>query len=418
MKEKMAASSGRLGTRRARQALLVAVALGSGAGAYWSARLAYAELLYGRGTPASVERAAVLAPGNVQCDRRKAELAEAPGLNPAKAERALQAVLRARPHDSEALIALGLQAEARSNFVAAERDLVEAAGHDKGYDPRWSLANYYFRREDGRNFWKWARAACEMAYEPTPLFRLLWNRTDDATEILDRAIPNRPEILRQYLAFLMDGPQWESSSAVAKRILERPEVQDVPLLMAYCDRLLAAKRGRDALDLWNALALRGLIAFGQAEPGRGPVNGAFRTPPGGSGFDWRIAPVEGIETAQDQPGLRLSFSGDEPEAWEPLWQYVVLKAGTRYRMAFQYASSGVEQGSGLRWRVVDITGHPEVAAESDELSHEGWGDGSVVFTTPTGMRLGRLVLTYRRAPGTTRIQGSIRLRSIALGRAE
>jgi len=415
----MVAASGRLGTRWARQALLVALALGSGVGAYWSARLAYAELLYGRGTPESVERAAGLVPGNAQYARRKAELAEAAGPNPAKAERALEAVLRARPHDSEALIALGLRAEARGDFAAAERDLLEAAGHDRGYDPRWSLANYYFRREDGRSFWKWARAACEIAYEPTPLFRLLWNRTDDAAEILNRAIPDSPEIQRQYLAFLMDGPRWESAGGVAKRILERPEVQDVPLLMAYCDRLLAAKRGQGALDLWNALGRRGLIAFGQAEPEHGPVNGAFRTPPGGSGFDWRIAPVEGIETAQDAPGLRLTFSGDEPEAWEPLWQYVVLKGGTRYRMTFQYSSSGVEQGSGLRWRVVDITGDdPEVAAESEELVHEGWGDGSVAFTTPAGMSLGRLVLSYRRAPGTTRIQGSVRLRSIALGMAE
>jgi hypothetical protein len=33
------------------------------------------------------------------------------------------------------------------------------------------------------------------------------------------------------------------------------------------------------------------------------------------------------------------------------------------------------------------------------------------------MLLGRLALSYRRAPGKTRIEGSIRLRNVALGRA-
>jgi hypothetical protein len=397
---------------------MVAAALGSGVGAYWSARLAYAELSFGRGTPESVERAAGLAPGNAQYGKRKAELAEAAGLNPAKAEEALEAALQANPGDSETLIALGLRAEARKDFAGAERDLLDAARHDKGYDPRWSLANYYFRRQDGPNFWKWARAASKMAYEPTPLFRLVWNYTGDAGEIFDRAIPDRPEILRAYLAFLLGGPHWEAADTVAKRILDRPGAEDVPVLMAYCDRLLAARRGQDALNLWNSMGRHGVTGFGEIDRERGPVNGDFRTQPGGSGFDWRIQPVEGIAASQDQPGLRLSFSGEEPEACEPLWQYAVPRAGEHYRMTFQYATSGIAEGSGLRWRVLDVTGEPTVIAESEDLANEDWADGSVFFTTPARMSLGRIVLNYRRAPGTTRIEGSIRLRNVALGRAD
>jgi hypothetical protein len=400
-----------------RRALLVAAALGAGVGAYWSVRLAWAEVLYERGTEASVQSAAGLAPGNAEYGRRRAELVEAAEPNPGKAEEALAAVLREKPGDSQTLIALGLHAELRNDFAAAERDLLEAARHDRGYDPRWSLANYYSRRRDGKDFEKWARAACEMAYEPAPLFRLLWNYWEDAGEILDRGIPNQPGILRQYLTFLTGGSHWEAADGVAKRILERPVVEDTPALMAYCDRLLDARRGQDALEVWNALARGGLIGLGKADSERGPVDGGFRTAPSGSGFDWRLAPVEGIEASQDEPGLRLSFSGEEPEECEPLWQYVALKAGARYKMTFEYAASGVAEGSGLRWRVLDITGKPAAIAESENLTKEGWTNGSVFFTTPPGMLLGRLALSYRRAPGKTRIEGSIRLRNVALGRA-
>jgi tetratricopeptide (TPR) repeat protein len=396
--------------------LLLAAALGAGVGAYWSARLAYGEILYGRGTAESVGRAAKLAPGDAQYGRRGAELAEAAGLNAEKAAQALEAVLRAEPGNAETLIKLGLRAEMRNDFAAAERDLLEAARYDRGYDPRWSLANYYFRRQEGENFWRWARAAGEMAYEPAPLFRLLWNYTDDAEKILDRAIPKRPEILRQYLGFLTGGPHWESADSVAKRILERPGTEDVPFLMAYCDRLLDARRGRAALELWNTLGRRKLSGFGELDPARGPVNGGFATSPTNRGFDWRLAAVEGVTASQDTPGVRLSFSGQEPEACDPLWQFLMLEAGARYRMTFEYATSGVAERSGLRWRVEDLSGTPAVIAESDDLAHEGWSDGSVEFTTPAGMLVGRVVLSYRRAPGTTRTEGVIHLRSIALGR--
>ena len=87
-------------------------------------------------------------------------------------------------------------------------------------------------------------------------------------------------------------------------------------------------------------------------------------------------------------------------------------------MTFQYATSGIAEGSGLRWRVLDITGEPTVIAESEDLAHEDWADGLVFFTMPARMSLGRIVLNYRRAPGTTRIEGSIRLRNVALGRVD
>jgi hypothetical protein len=396
--------------------LLVALALAAAVAAYWSARLAYAALLYDRATPRSTQRAAALAPGNARYTMGWAQLAEGAGLGPAETESLLHSVLRAHPADSEALIALGLRAEMRGDFTSAQRDLLAASRSDRGYNPRWTLANYYFRRHEGPNFWKWSRAACNMAYEPAPLFRLLWNYTEDGGEILQRAIPDQPALLRQYLYFLISDPHWDAAASTAQRILQQPQPEDTPVLMAWCDRLLAAARGPQALALWNTLARRNLIEFAPIDPARGPVNPAFLTPPTGAGFDWRLAPAPGIEPSLDRPGLRLNFTGDQPEAWEPLWQYAALEPAATYRLAFQYATTAIPPNSGLRWRILDLTAQPSVLAQSECLSHQDWTIESVLFRTPPALRLARLDLSYRRRPGTVRIEGSVRLRNVTLER--
>ena len=395
---------------------LMAMALAAALAAYWSARLSYAALLYDRATPRTTQRSAALAPGNARYAMGWAQLAEAAGLGPAAAESLLHSVLRAHPGDSEALIALGLRAEMRNDFASAERDLLEASRGDRGYNPRWALANYYFRRHDGPNFWKWARAASAMTSEPTPLFNLLWNYTGDGAEILHRAIPDQPALLRQYLYFLISGPHWDAAASTASRILQRPQPDDTPALMAWCDRLLAAARGPQALALWNALARQNLIEFAPLDPARGPVNPAFETAPTGAGFDWHLAPAPGIEPSLDRPGLRLNFTGEEPEAWEPLWQYAPLEPSSSYRLTFQYATTAIAPASGLRWRVVDLTAQPAVLAQSESLSHQDWQTDSVLFQTPPPLRLARIDLSYRRTPGTVRIEGSIRLRNVTLER--
>ena len=399
-----------------RRPLFLAIALLAALAAWWSARLAFADLLYAQATPQSTRRASELVPGNARYAKGWADLAEGAGLSPAQSESVLQSVLRARPGDSEALIALGLRAELGNDFPAAERDLLQASRTDKGYNPRWTLANYYFRRQDSPNFWKWSRAAAEMAYEPAPLFRLLWNYTDDGPQILQRAIPDRSAIVRQYLGFLIAGPHWDAAAPAAQRLLQRPDPEDAPLLLAYCDRLLAAARGPAALALWNQLARLRLIEFPAIDPARGPVNGAFQTPPSGYGFDWRLNTADGIEVSQDLPGLRIAFTGSQPEACEPLWQYAALLPAARYRLAFEYATTGLSPRSGLRVRTVDLTAQPAVIAESPNLSNDDWQPVTLLFETPPTLTLARLDLSYRRSPGTTRIEGAVRLRNFTLER--
>jgi hypothetical protein len=55
-----------------------------------------------------------------------------------------------------------------------------------------------------------------------------------------------------------------------------------------------------------------------------------------------------------------------------------------------------------------------ILAESENLASEDGAPAALDFTTPPGCRLVRIALQYRRAPGTTRIEGSVVLRRAGL----
>ena len=108
------------------------------------------------------------------------------------------------PYSSAPRIRLGLAAELSGDPSSAERWLLDAARVDHQFEPRWTLANFYFRAANKPDeFWKWMRAALAGSYgDRTPAYELCWRVSDDAREILARAIPDRREVLGSYLAYL------------------------------------------------------------------------------------------------------------------------------------------------------------------------------------------------------------------------
>src|SRR5579859_7881813 len=74
----------------------------------------------------------------------------------------LQRSLELNPYNALADIELSLRYEAQGDFGRAERLLLAAYNIDRTYLPRWSLANYYFRRDNMPAFWHWAGSAAAM----------------------------------------------------------------------------------------------------------------------------------------------------------------------------------------------------------------------------------------------------------------
>jgi tetratricopeptide (TPR) repeat protein len=391
-------------------ALVSALALA----AAWTVRAGWSDLRFQEQTLPATERAIALTPGQESDWVRLALLVSDD--DPARAIEALETALALNPLDAQAWIELGLRFEAGGKLAAAERCLLRAASADRGYLPRWSLANYYFRRNDAGNFWRWGREAAAMAYgDPSPLFRLASMLTGDGSETEDRLGLGRPSLQAAYLRYLLDRRQTAFAARSALRLDAWNRPADTALLLETCDRLLVDHRPEEAMELWNRLSQSRRIPYSALAPEAGVslTNASFASAPLSRGFDWRLRPVAGASAALEEnpPGIRVSFSGRQPESCELLSQFLPVEARSRYTLQYLYRSSGVAPGTGLRWLVLD---GDTILARGDSLSADRESPGEFSFATPARCRFVHLILGYERASGTTRIEGSVLLRSLSL----
>jgi hypothetical protein len=395
----------------------IAAVAGCGAAAVWSVRAGLADYWGSQETVAGTERAIALTPGQALYHYRLAVLLADD--NPHKSTAALNDALKYNPADPDSWIEQGLRLEAAGKYSQAEGSLLRAAEVSNLYLPRWTLANYYFRRGDTVHFWQWANRAAEMIYgDPTPLFDLSERVAENGDLSAELEFRN-PDFRGSYLSYLMARGETNWVAANAEALLRAGPPSDTPLLLASCDLLLDGKQVDPSLRIWNRLAAARQIPFSALDLNNGPflTNTIFAISPTSHGFDWRLASLEGVSAAREEEhgGLRLSFNGNQPEQCEPLTQLVPVREKGAYELRFSYWTSGIAPDAGPRWQVADAFGS-RVLAESEALSSQEAAEGRVSFETPGGCRLLRLALVYRRAPGTTRIDGFVVLREVRLDR--
>ena len=374
----------------------------------WSARAGWADWLASRNTADSLQDAVRWIPLQADYHFRLGVLTGDRG--PFERAAALN------PLDAATWMELGLRSEAAGDTAVAERYLLRAAQVDRQYLPRWTLANFYFRRQNLEQFWTWAAAAADRVYgDATTLFRLCGAVTEDG-ELIRRLPITRPDLRLQYLLYLMQANRMDVAAPAIRGVLESHRDIDVPLVLVACDRLIDEKQSDAAIAIWNRLAAEHRIPFSPVNASSpGVINADFATPPTSHGFDWRLPVYPGITPSRDSNplALRLGFSGEQPEACELLSQFVPVREDSPYRLTFFYRTAGLPSQTGLRWYVHDAeTGAP--LAEGPELAGSGDRSGVLPFRTPHGCRMVRLVLRYGRAPGTTRITGDLVLRKVVL----
>lgn len=374
---------------------------------YWSIRFAYADHFAAERTRPSIERAISLASASSEYYVRLAE---------ADSRAALPAMERAaalNPLNSSVWIEFAQVAEEHKDLELAEACLLRAAKVDKTFAPRWLLAEYYGRRGDQEKFWPAMRVALATSYDDvTPLFDTCWRLAPIAGTILGLVIPDRADVERQYLDYVLAKKRLDLALPVALRLMAHANVETVPSLLAYCDRLLEKNEGRQALKIWNSLSSQRLLNYPPLVPENGVsiTNGGFEKPFLAEAFDWRLFDLPGVTARRiGSPAmLRLSFSGKQPETCEILSQFVPLLPEKDYRLSILYETSGLEGETGLTWGILDAAGGMTASQKNLELT----------FHTTAETQLGRLVLSYHRVLGTVRIEGDILLRNVKLALAE
>jgi hypothetical protein len=331
-------------------------------------------------------------------------------LDDGDAKELLQSSLLLNPYNSDAAIDLGLRFEADGDFVQAEKYLLQAFAVDRTYAPRWTLANFYFRRDNLSSFWIWARRAAEMPQDDIgALFELCWRVSDDPKTIEANLVNDNPLVLRQFVDFLIRKDQAEAAAHPAWRLvrvgsqeLDRQRVFDV------INRVIDRSDAMDADKLWNDLiSQRWIVADASI-----PNNPQFARDPLPVNFDWNLPGIDGLHSWPGPSGLVTEFTGDEPETWIIAQQAISLSPGN-YNLQSSYHTRDIAAGTGIRWEIGEI--HSDtVLANSPFLSSDTPVRLSWPFSVDANHHLLWLRLVYHREVGTPRVAGTLVVPSIRI----
>ena len=331
-------------------------------------------------------------------------------LDDAHAEQLLETAISLDPYNAEADIELSLRLEGAGDYRTAEKLLLDAFTVDRTYLPRWSLANFYLRRDNLPAFWTWARSAAEMPSDNVrPLFELCWRVSPDPNEIERRIVNNNPELIRQYLDFLLAKDQLPAAAEAAHRLSQVGDpMTDDPEMYSVIDQLIAAGEGDAARKIWNALIEKHWVV---ADPGE-PNNPNFARDPLPVGFDWALSSYTGLHSWPGPSGLETEFSGGQPENCTIAEQAIVLPPGN-YELEYSYRTDEIPPETGLRWQIIGADSET-VLAESTDLSSETMKRENFEFSIPPDASLVHLRLQYRRTLGTPRISGTLVIPSVQI----
>jgi hypothetical protein len=241
------------------------------------------------------------------------------------------------------------------------------------------------------------------------LFELCWRASPDAGKISAAILNEKPEMLRQYVGFLLTKNQAAAVASVAPHLVRAGDrLSDRPVLFSAINRLVASGEVDAAQSLWHLLGNSHWVAADASIPN----NPQFQREPLPVSFDWSLPEFAGLHSWPGASGLETEFTGSQPESCTIAEQTVSVAPGG-YRLAYSYRTSDIPAATGIRWQVLDAKS-AAVLAVSTDLSSDDVKHAEVNFTAPPGSSLIRLRLIYNRTLGTPRISGMLNLQSVQI----
>ena len=403
-----------------------------------AARQARADWLRRNPTESGVEEAIRLDPTNAYAYSLRAEFLERSGRD---SEPAWKKAAEYDPRNAEILIQNSLARERKGDQCGCEQGLLQAAASNHTWLPRWTLTSYYLRHGNTREAYRWARLAAERsAGDLRPLFQALRDSGASPEFIATAIVPANRATLLAYLWYLIgrDGragveitatrladlipdhpPGWPGLDiGPAGGLLHRTfptEGGERAALLSAVNRLLEGDPALPAVDLWNHLVERRVISSEPWKPDRAIVNGSFRFPLLGGGLDWMAGKGDGfsVDAANPEGFAEVDLTGTQGDASDLLAQTVCAPRGRSYHFQFESSTEQVPAATGVSWEFRDrATGAPIAGAAI--TGSESWMASGCDIPAAAADRVFRLVLTYRRLPGTVRSEGNVRVRNVRL----
>jgi hypothetical protein len=223
------------------------------------------------------------------------------------------------------------------------------------------------------------------------IYSTAWKASDDANQILDQLIPQDLPAEFSYLNFLISSKRLSESHAVWKRILSTPGRIQPQQASGYIDSLISNRLPSEASNVWDDLQKKGVITYTAGSSDHDLItNGNFEDEMLRMGFAWRIDPVKGVYAGLDtstyrSPGhaLLVQFSGKQNLDYTQVYQYVIVKPATSYRLQAYMKTDGITTDSGPRLEIRDAYDPTALDKATVNMtgSSEGWTDLLLDFNT-------------------------------------
>jgi hypothetical protein len=312
-----------------------------------------------------------------------------------------------------------IRQEEEGDLAGAESSLLRANAVCRYYTPRWSLASFYYRQRNLPEFVKWARAALSVGYgDSESLLRMAQRLGLTSEAILEHLIPLDPDKVAAYLYLMMGDGNTDRLYEPAAKLIDLDARSARNVVLENSETLFLKGRDTQALALWNKAVEARWVAFAALDPqaGKSLARGNFRGERIERGFDWKYPAPQGVSVsaAESDGSLRLEFSGKEPPNCELASQWIPLLPHRKYRLAVRYRADSIPADSGIQWSVVMVpAGRSLAALPLTSPAAQVTGQSTSLETPPTPGPT-KLLLSYARAPGTTRIEGTLWIQSVEL----
>src|ERR1022692_1072087 len=209
--------------------------------------------------------------------------------------------------------------------------------------------------------------------------QLCWRATGDANQILDHALPRRPDLYLSFLRLLISKQEVAAAENVWNHLIALNQEFSTPLAFPYFRFLIAKQEVAAARTAWQQLAgvnrsLQPYLPSGENLI----VNGGFEENLLNGGFDWwyQLNPhaALAIDTSEYHSGTRsLSVTFDGQSVSEAgISQFIPVKSNTDYEFSAEFRTEGVETASGPRFAIADAYSNASYVLTDDVMGTTPW----------------------------------------------
>jgi tetratricopeptide (TPR) repeat protein len=368
-----------------------------------------------------LERAVQLEPSNAEYHDRLGQLLIYRGEDPEAAVSQYQVAVRLNHYVARYWLDLA-NAYLVTGRTSEQRDSLENAvlADPTTPDVAWQAANFFLLQGDREKALHNFRVV--LANDPSRVdqtLQLCWRTTANVKELLDEAIPERPEVYFSLLHLLIQRQDTAAVKTVWNRLTSLKQSFPIQLAFPYFHFLLSEREVGAAERAWRELAsLNRSLTNYLPSPRNLAVNGGFEEKILDGGFDWLYFPSPHVRVASDTSqfysgtrSLSITFEGQNPSD-AGIAQFIPVKPNTKYAFTAAYRTEEIMSASGPRFSIADAYTNTSYVLTEDFLGTSSWRLQQAEFQT--GPNTDLVLLKLARQPAEPLIQGKMWIDDIQL----